>query len=181
MTASSTSLAVIDIGSNSGRMIVRRADSGGHLEISGDARFPLRLVRESAARGRLGEAAATRVVEALRAFLALARGAGTDQVVAVATAAVREASDRDEWVRRIATETGVELEVLDGDSEARSLSAAPSMGCRWRPGWWWTSAAAAWRSAASATGARSGSGPFRSEPCASATASWPRILPDPPS
>ncbi len=119
MTASSTSLAVIDIGSNSGRMIVLSADSGGHLEISGDARFPLRLVRESAARGRLGEAAATRVVEALRAFLALARGAGTDQVVAVATAAVREASDRDEWVRRIATETGVELEVLDGDAEAR--------------------------------------------------------------
>jgi len=113
------SLAVIDIGSNSGRMIVVRAGSGGHLEIGADARFPLRLVRESAARGgRLGAAAVGRVVEALRAFLAISRSADADSVVAVATAAIREASNREDFVSRVAAASGVELEVLSGDQEA---------------------------------------------------------------
>jgi exopolyphosphatase/guanosine-5'-triphosphate,3'-diphosphate pyrophosphatase len=114
-----SSLAVIDVGSNSGRMVVVEAGPGGHLEIRADARFPLRLVHQTASTGRLGPAAVSRVVDAFRAFLALARGTGAEGVVAVATAAVRESADRDELVGRIRDATGVELEVLDGDAEAR--------------------------------------------------------------
>jgi exopolyphosphatase/guanosine-5'-triphosphate,3'-diphosphate pyrophosphatase len=118
--SASAPLAVVDIGSNSGRMIVVSAGAGGHLEILADARFPLRLVHESAAGGgRLGDAAATRVVEALTAFRAVATAAGASGLVAVATAAVREASNGVEWVRRVAASSGVEVEVLDGDAEAR--------------------------------------------------------------
>lgn len=100
-------------------MIVVRAGAGGNLEIDGDARFPLRLVRDSAGRGRLGSSAVARVAEALRAFQALSRGAGVDAVVAVATAAVRESTNSQEFVRRVAAETGIELEILSGDREAR--------------------------------------------------------------
>jgi exopolyphosphatase/guanosine-5'-triphosphate,3'-diphosphate pyrophosphatase len=116
-------VAVIDIGSNSGRISVVEAGTGGHLEIVADARFPLRLVHESAADGRLGDAAVTRVAEALRAFLAIARSAGAQAVVAVATAAVRESVNRREFVGRVAAETGVKLEILEGDLEARYMFA----------------------------------------------------------
>ncbi len=112
-------LAVIDIGSNSARMIVVGAAAGGGLEIGADARFPLRLIRDSSARGRLGATAVSRVADALGAFLALARGSGARATVAVATAAVRDAANREEFVRRVAAQTGVELEVLAGDVEAR--------------------------------------------------------------
>jgi len=117
------SVGVIDIGSNSGRISIIEAGAGGHLEIIADARFPLRLVHESAAQGRLSDAAVARVAEALRAFLAIARSAGVQTVVAVATAAVRESSNRREFVSRVAAETGVRLEILDGDAEARYMFA----------------------------------------------------------
>ena len=77
----------------------------------------------SAAQGRLGDAAVARVAEALRAFLAIARSAGAQSVVAVATAAVRESTNRREFVGRVAAETGVRLEILDGDAEARYMFA----------------------------------------------------------
>ncbi len=112
-------LAVVDIGSNSGRMVVVSAAAEAHLAILADARFPLRLVHDQAATGRLGDAAVARVVDAFRAFLALARGTGAASLVAVATAAVRESSDRAEFVARVREATGVGLEVLEGDAEAR--------------------------------------------------------------
>ena len=122
------SVGVIDIGSNSGRISIIEAGAGGHLEIIADARFPLRLVHESAAQGRLSDAAVARVAEALRAFLAIARSAGVQTVVAVATAAVRESSNRREFVSRVAAETGVRLEILDGDAEARYMFAGAVQG-----------------------------------------------------
>lgn len=100
-------------------MIVVAAGRGGHLEIGADARFSLRLIRDAKAQGRLGANAVSRVSEAIRAFLALARGSGAESAVAVATAAVRDAGNREDFVRRVAAQTGVELEVLAGDAEAR--------------------------------------------------------------
>ena len=140
------SVGVIDVGSNSGRISVIEAGAGGHLEIIADARFPLRLVHWSAAQGRLGDAAVARVAEALRAFLAIARSAGAP-VVAVATAAVRESTNRREFVGRVASETGVRLEILDGDAEARYMFAGAVHGLPVSSAWSSTSAAAASRSA----------------------------------
>lgn len=112
-------LAVVDIGSSSSRMIVVGAGLQQHLEILADARVPLRLVREVDAGGRLGDSAVAGVVTALRGFLAVSRNAGAEALVAVATAAVRESANRDDFMRQVADASGVELEVLDGDREAR--------------------------------------------------------------
>ena len=114
-------VAVIDVGSNSGRAVVFRLAGEGHLEILADARVPLRLARDLRDDGRLSEAAMARTLQALRDFVAVARGAGAEQVVAVATSAVREAANGDELVARAAAETGVALAVVDGEREA-SLS-----------------------------------------------------------
>ncbi len=92
--------AVVDIGSNSGRMIVFRLRDGEHLDVIEDARAPLRLARDLRDSDTLGPEAIERTLEALRDFKAVARGAGAARMIAVATAAVRDAADGDELVER---------------------------------------------------------------------------------
>ena len=110
--------AVVDIGSNSGRMIVFRAREGEHLDVLEDARAPLRLARQLRGGDRLGDEAIERTLEALRDFRAVAEGAGAERIVAVATSAVREATDGSELIARAAA-LGVPLRVIDGATEAR--------------------------------------------------------------
>jgi exopolyphosphatase/guanosine-5'-triphosphate,3'-diphosphate pyrophosphatase len=112
-------LAVIDIGSNSGRVDVVRVDTFGHLDVLDTLGTPLRLVHELAIGGTLGEPAIERTVLALQGFQAIARGAGARRSIAVATAAVREASNGDAFIARLRRETGLDIEVISGDMEAR--------------------------------------------------------------
>src|SRR6266700_477870 len=93
-------LGVIDIGSNSGRLVVVGVDPGGHLRVLADARSPLRLARDVGTAGRLSTGAIDRTVLAVRDFLAVARGAGAKDVVAVATSAVRESANAPELLER---------------------------------------------------------------------------------
>jgi exopolyphosphatase/guanosine-5'-triphosphate,3'-diphosphate pyrophosphatase len=109
--------AVVDVGSNSARMIVFRLRPGEHLDVLEDARAPLRLGRELRDDDRLGPEAIERTLEALRDFRAIADGAGAERMIAVATSAVREATDGDRLLAE-AREAGVPLEVIDGRTEA---------------------------------------------------------------
>ena len=110
--------AVVDVGSNSARMIVFRSRPGEHLDVLEDARAPLRLGRELRDDDRLGAEAIDRTLEALRDFRAIADAADVGRMIAVATSAVREAADGDLLLRN-ARDLGVPLEVIDGDLEAR--------------------------------------------------------------
>ena len=110
--------AMVDIGSNSGRMIVFRLREGEHLDVLEDARAPLRLARALRDSNVLGADAIDRTVEALRDFVAVANGAGAERIIAVATSAVRDAADGEELVAR-ANRLGVPLQTIDGDHEAR--------------------------------------------------------------
>ncbi|HVS43359.1 MAG TPA: Ppx/GppA phosphatase family protein [Candidatus Dormibacteraeota bacterium] len=112
-------LAVIDIGSNSGRVAVLAQTDGGHLEMLSDARTSLHLIDDVAASGRLSEEAIERVVRTVRDFLCIAATARADRTVAVATAAVREASNGDELAARLLAETGITLEIIEGGEEAQ--------------------------------------------------------------
>ena len=110
--------AVVDIGSNSGRMIVFRLSEGEHLDVIEDARAPLRLARALRDSNTLGPEAIERTLEALRDFRAVADGAGATRMIAVATSAVRDAADGAELIDR-ARHLGVPLRVIDGNLEAR--------------------------------------------------------------
>ena len=65
-------VAVIDIGSNSGRMVVFRPREAGHLDILEDARAPLRLGRALKDGDMLGNDAIDRTLEVLQDFRAVA-------------------------------------------------------------------------------------------------------------
>jgi exopolyphosphatase/guanosine-5'-triphosphate,3'-diphosphate pyrophosphatase len=101
-------------------MIVVRMTSSGHLETLADAQAPLRLVREVGARRHLGAAAIDRTLAVLRDFQAVACSAGAQRAIAVATSAVREATNGLDLVGRARREIGLTVQVIDGQREARA-------------------------------------------------------------
>ncbi len=112
-------VAVVDVGSNSGRVVVLRAGAGAYLEVVADGRAPLRLGRDLSGGVAFSDDAIERTARTLRDFRALADGAGADLLVAVATSAVREAGNADALIERVRRVAGVEVSVIDGDAEAR--------------------------------------------------------------
>jgi exopolyphosphatase/guanosine-5'-triphosphate,3'-diphosphate pyrophosphatase len=115
-------LAVIDIGSNSGRLLVLRLAESGHLEVVNDAVAPLQLVRQLTEEGNLSETALDRTVSAVNSFRLAAEYSGAKKVIAVATSAVREAGNREEFVAEVSRQTKVKLQVLSGDEEAMAAA-----------------------------------------------------------
>jgi exopolyphosphatase / guanosine-5'-triphosphate,3'-diphosphate pyrophosphatase len=112
-------LGVIDIGSNSGRVLVARVLGAAHLDVLGDARSSLRLVREVARTGQLSHETIDGTLRIVKGFLAVANSSGAERIIALATAAVREASNGEDFIQRTRHELGVPIQIADGDEEAR--------------------------------------------------------------
>ena len=112
-------VAVIDIGSNSGRVVVLERDRAGHLRLLTGSRAPLRLVHDVDEQQSLSEESMARTMEAIRDFHAIAAGVGAKRIVAVATAAMRDARNGGLFMDRIRRELRVRVEIIDGQEEAR--------------------------------------------------------------
>lgn len=112
-------LAVVDVGSNSGRLVVYRHDAEGHLELLEDTKATLRLAHDLQQGERLSEAAMARTLAALKDFQSVARAAGAARLIVVGTSAMREAPNGPELLERIRQETGIAVEIIDGLTEAR--------------------------------------------------------------
>ncbi len=74
--------------------------------------------------GRLSSAAMDRAVAALSICAAKMRRRGVTRARAVATAACREADNGDEFLSRVKTETGIELDIIECQEEARLAAAS---------------------------------------------------------
>jgi len=111
-------LAIIDIGSNSARIVVYNREAGGHLRIMASARSSLRLVEGVVEDHAIGQEAMERTRDALSDFRAIALGAGARAIRVYATAAVREATDGERFARLVARTMKAPLQVLDGEAEA---------------------------------------------------------------
>lgn len=112
--------AVIDVGSNSARVVVFRKGAGGVLEVVADEHVSLQLIRELDKSGRLPKAAFERTLRVLRDFRQIADAAGARSMLAFGTAALREARNGDELRTRAAAECGVRMEIMSPQSEARA-------------------------------------------------------------
>jgi exopolyphosphatase / guanosine-5'-triphosphate,3'-diphosphate pyrophosphatase len=112
-------VAVIDIGSNSARIVVYRLEGGISTQILASSRGSLRLVRELDATHRLSEEAIARAFEALQDFRAIALGAGAARVFTLATAAVRDAENGHAFIADVKKRLALEVRILSGEEEAR--------------------------------------------------------------
>lgn len=112
-------IASIDIGSNTLRLLILEGgDNGDFREVATD-RAITRLGEGMDTQKRLLEHRIQATIDVLRRFLDTCRNYGEMPVRAVATSAVREASNRDEFVRRVRAETGINIEVIPWEEEAR--------------------------------------------------------------
>ncbi|MEV6407851.1 Ppx/GppA phosphatase family protein [Streptomyces bobili] len=127
-------LGVLDVGSNTVHLLVVDAHPGACPLPAHSHKAELRLAElldESGAIGREGVDTLIRVVqEALQA----AEDKGVEDVLPFATSAVREASNADDVLARVQAETGVELQVLSGEEEARLTFLAARRWFGWSAG-----------------------------------------------
>ncbi len=123
-------LGAIDVGTNSIHLIVVELDPRfGTSRTILKAREMVRLGGgEALARGHLSKKAVQRGVAAIAKFAAAARDAGASDVRAVATSAVREASNREEFLAAVRATCGVTIEVLGDVEEARLIHLGVSRG-----------------------------------------------------
>jgi exopolyphosphatase/guanosine-5'-triphosphate,3'-diphosphate pyrophosphatase len=112
--------AAIDIGTNSIHIVVARVAPGGGFEILTREKESVRLGHGSGDMDELDADAIDRGIATLRRFRQLADSFEAT-VRAVATSAVREAANRDEFLRRAREEAGIEVEVISGVEEARLI------------------------------------------------------------
>lgn len=123
-------LGAIDVGTNSIHLIVVELDPRfGTSRTILKAREMVRLGGGDAlARGHLSKKAVQRGVTAIAKFAAAARAAGANDIRAVATSAVREASNREEFLAAVRATCGVVVDVLDDVEEARLIHLGVSRG-----------------------------------------------------
>lgn len=124
-------IASIDVGTNSFHLMIGRITQEGLVEALDRAKEMVRLGDSAFASGAgvLSPEAFQKAADALRGFRKLAERHGCDAIVAVATSAVREAQNGGEFVRAMRDETGIDLQVISGDEEARLiyLGARPTL------------------------------------------------------
>jgi len=112
-------LAVVDVGSNTVRLVVFEAPEGGSPRAIAEGKEVPRLGEGVGHGGRLAPAAMDRAVASLGRFAATLERLGRPPTIAVATSAVREAANGAEFLRRASDETGLALRILTGLDEAR--------------------------------------------------------------
>ncbi len=113
-------LAAIDVGTNAVRLELARPDAEGSLETLHQERDPIRPGEGVFTSGEMPEETADRLLSTLRRYAALCRRHKA-RVRAVATSAMRDARNREEIVRRVRDEAGLNLEVVSGKEEARLI------------------------------------------------------------
>jgi exopolyphosphatase/guanosine-5'-triphosphate,3'-diphosphate pyrophosphatase len=113
-------LAVIDLGSNSFRLVVFMAGSGWWRRID-EIYEPVRIGEGLMASGRLGERPMQRALATLDVFAHFCRASGLDEesVDAVATSAIRDAGNAEEFLARARACLGLPIRVLSREQEAR--------------------------------------------------------------
>ena len=113
-------IAAIDIGSNSFHMVIVESRSGGFHVIDREKEM-VRLGERTLSRGRLSAASMRRGLDALREYKRLADMHGVDKLLVVATSAVREAANGEDFLERVGGEIGFYPQVVSGEAEARLI------------------------------------------------------------
>jgi exopolyphosphatase / guanosine-5'-triphosphate,3'-diphosphate pyrophosphatase len=125
-------VAVIDIGSNSIKVLVAARMAGGQLAALASRTIEARISAGiSHAQPRLSEEGIARGLEAIQSLLADAALFAPECVILVATSAVRDAANGPEFRERVRIATGQAIRILSGDEEAnligRGLTSDPAL------------------------------------------------------
>lgn len=116
--------AAIDIGSNAARLLLCNVYEDEHkvyFKKSSLIRIPLRLGFDAFSKHTISEKKIKRLIQTIKAFKLLIEVHEAISFKAVATAAMREASNGKEIVKRVFDETGISIEIVSGEREANII------------------------------------------------------------
>jgi exopolyphosphatase / guanosine-5'-triphosphate,3'-diphosphate pyrophosphatase len=117
LTEPNERVAAIDVGSNTILLLVAEHDPTAGLTIIAEAEDQPRLGAGLSATGRLSQAAMDRALETLARMSEICRAHGVSRIGAVATAAVREAENAEEFVQQVRAQ-GIPLQTISPETEA---------------------------------------------------------------
>lgn len=116
-------ISAIDIGSNAIRMIVAEVGAP-KIKILKKFRAPVRLGKDAFLDGKISAKSFEAAREAFEKFSSVNRKYKVSSCRAVATSAVRESSNKEEFIRKIYDHSKIRIEVIDGMEEARLIHLA---------------------------------------------------------
>lgn len=118
-------LAAIDIGSNAMRLLINYV-----YEIPGEpavfnktslVRMPIRLGQDVFIENKISEKNEQRMLDAMKSFELMMKIYGVEHYLAYATSAMREAENGKKLVKKIKKKSGIEIEIIDGQTEAELI------------------------------------------------------------
>lgn len=128
MNAVDRIVAFMDIGTNSIRLLLVRFNRNLSYSILSQQKEVVRLGEDEFADRHLRPEAMRRAALVCRTFTDMARAYGTDEIVAVATSATREARNQGEFLRMLRREAGLDVRTISGREEARLIYLGVSSG-----------------------------------------------------
>ena len=117
-------IAAVDAGSNAIRLVVGEIKGNGRVEPIENIRLPVRLGQDAFTTGLLGEETIQQGVDAFLHFRRVTDGYAVTKIRAIATSALREAANSHILLDRIQQTSGIEIEIISGEEEARLIHLA---------------------------------------------------------
>jgi exopolyphosphatase/guanosine-5'-triphosphate,3'-diphosphate pyrophosphatase len=112
-------VAVIDVGASAVRLVVAELRPDGTPFVIEEMSRGVLLGKDTFSTGKIGAASLESALKALEGFKRLMDDYGVVRYRAIATSAVREASNADTFIDRVQIRTGLQVEVIDGSEESR--------------------------------------------------------------
>ena len=127
-------LGVLDVGSNTVHLLVVDAHPGARPVPKSSKKTVLRLMKYIQPDGSISEPGVERVMESMHAAARLIANAKLDELLPMATSALREARNGEKLLKRIRKETGIDLQVMSGEDEAATTFLAVRRWFGWAGG-----------------------------------------------
>ncbi|MCR8557114.1 exopolyphosphatase [Mucilaginibacter sp. BJC16-A38] len=110
-------VAVMDLGTNTFHLLIAAQNGDGYTEIVHE-QDPVKLGEGGINKGYIQPAAFERGIKSLQQYHQLILDNNVQQVRAIATSALRSATNGQEFIEKVKAETGIAIEIIDGNAEA---------------------------------------------------------------
>lgn len=127
-------LGVLDVGSNTVHLLVVDAHPGARPVPKSSQKRVLRLMKYLQPDGSISDEGVERVMSSMHAAAKLIADAKLDELLPMATSALREATNGEKLLKRIRKETGIDLQVMSGEDEAGTTFLAVRRWFGWSAG-----------------------------------------------